>query len=328
MKLRTLAVLTLLLSGCSANSSLRAYDNSLEQFDGIEVNEQHQSVIAKANWHHGAVDCDNNQSAAHEVYQHDQQTFIIRQNKCLTFEAPFIYVFVGSEKILLLDTGALTDEPKHSLYQTLQQTLGREQLTRKELLVLHSHSHSDHYQGDAGFEGVENIKLVPTTASDVNRFLGFDNWPQGQKVIDLGDRAITVLATPGHQEEAITLYDHKNQWLMTGDTLYPGLIYVKDWQMYRNSIERLTTFALNNQVTAILGAHIEMKKQPSLYYPIGSTYQPDEASLDLKVQSLHQLNAQLQQHQQPTEIIFDRFIIKPMNGFQRLLSNIARWITQ
>jgi hypothetical protein len=38
---------------------------------------------------------------------------------------------------------------------------------------------------------------------------------------------------PDNQEETISIYDHQTKWLMTGDTLYPGYIYVKDWQAYR-----------------------------------------------------------------------------------------------
>ena len=115
---------------------------------------------------------------------------------------------------------------------------------------------------------------------------------------------------------------------MTGDTLYPGYIYVKDWEAYRNSIDRLATFASNNKVAAIFGAHIEMKNQARLYYAIGSTYQPNEAQLDLSVERLQALNTELKKSDKPHEIIFDDFIIKPMSGFQKTLSNAARWITQ
>ena len=298
---------------------------------GINANEILQSlaedphsVISKVSWNHGSPNCDTNKEPPIEVYEHDPQSFIIRQNKCLTFEAPFIYVLAGSQKILVLDTGAISSKTEFSLYAELKKILGEEQLSNKEMLVVHSHGHSDHLQGDADFDGRSNVRLVKPLAEDINQFFGFADWPQGQKEIDLGARQVTVIPTPGHQEEAITIYDDKTKWLMTGDTLYPGYIYVKDWAAYRNSIDTLATFATNNEVSAILGAHIEMKKGSTSYYRIGSTYQPNEAKLDLSVQSLHTLNEKLKLTRKRKKITFEDFIIKPMSGFQKMLSNASR----
>lgn len=293
-----------------------------------ELNSSHISTIAKSDWIHGSENCKTNQEPVFDVYKHDDHSFIIRQNKCLTFEAPFSYVLVGEQQILVLDTGALSDNPEFSLYTVLENIIGKNQLTIKKLLVVHSHSHSDHYKGDDYFNGRKNVEVIKTSASDVRSFFGFIDWPQGQKTIDLGERKVTVIPTPGHQEEAISLYDHHTKWLMTGDTLYPGYIYVKDWDAYRDSIDRLTHFTANNEVTAIMGAHIEKQKSLSSYFPIGSTYQPNEANLDLRIESLQILNKELKKFDKPHEIIFDDFIIKPMSNFQKMLSNTARWFTQ
>jgi hypothetical protein len=164
--------------------------------------------------------------------------------------------------------------------------------------------------------------------ADVRAFFGFSEWPQGQKIIELGERKIIVIPTPGHQEASISFYDHQTKWLMTGDTLYPGYIYVKNWQAYRNSIERLTMFTNNNQVAAIMGAHIEKQNQPASFFPVGSTYQPNEAALDLSVQSLHALNAKLKNTDKPQELIFNDFIIKPLSRVQKILSNAVKWFTK
>lgn len=287
-----------------------------------------QSTIVKPNWIHGSPDCDTNNEPVNDVYKHDEQTIIIRQNKCLTFEAPFIYVLVGKHKILILDTGAISDNPEYSLGAEIENVLGKERFSSKEVLVVHSHGHSDHYQGDSYFEGCPNVKLIKPSATEVYQYFGFTDWPQGQATIELGEKQVTVIPTPGHQEEAITIYDNKTKWLMTRDTLYPGYIYVKDWESYRNSIDKLATYASNNEITAIMGSHIEMKNQPASYYPIGSTYQPNEAQLDLSVQSLHSLNTKLNDIDKPTEIIFEDFIINPMSGFQKTLSNVVRWFKE
>jgi hydroxyacylglutathione hydrolase len=77
-----------------------------------------------------------------------------------------------------------------------------------------------------------------------------------------------------------------------------------------------------------MGAHIEKKSLPTFFYPIGSTYQPNEAMLAIGVQSLETLNTKLKKVDNPSEIIFDDFIIKPMSSFQKFLSDTARWISQ
>lgn len=320
MKLFLFTISLLLVFSCSTPIKVNA--------NSTELSGHYQSTIAKSDWIHGAENCEINQDPVFDVYKHDVGSFIIRQNKCLTFEAPFSYVLVGEQQILVLDTGALSDNPEFSLYAELEKIIGKVQLANKKLLVAHSHSHSDHYKGDDYFNGRSNVKVIKTSATEVRSFFGFTDWPQGQKTIELGGRKITVIPTPGHQEEAISIYDHHTKWLMTGDTLYPGYIYVKDWQAYRDSIERLTNFANMNDVTAIMGAHIEKQNLPNAYFPIGTTYQPNEASLDLNIESLQTLNNELKAMDEPREIIFDDFIIKPLSGFQKMLSNAGRWFTK
>ncbi|WP_440874175.1 MBL fold metallo-hydrolase [Thalassotalea sp. PLHSN55] len=311
----------LLTVSCSSQTQVKASQVSAPIVD------KQQSVITKSHWSHGSENCDNNREPIIETYQHNENTYIFRQNKCATFEAPFIYVFVGKEKILVLDTGALDDIHQFSLYQTLQNTLGENQLATKSLVVIHSHRHSDHYKGDLAFKDKKNVQIIAPTAKAIGQYFNYQDWPNEQKTIELGHRTITVIATPGHQAQAITLYDDQTKWLMTGDSLYPGLIYVKDWQAYRNSIKRISEFSKNNPISAIMGAHIEMSNKPGIIYPIGTTYQPNEHQLDLGLVHLEALNSALQANQEPKEIRFAEFIIQPMNMLQKSLTSVADWLT-
>ena len=320
MKYHITIILLLVVSSCSAQAGTNIAENKQT------ANADRQSILTKSVWFHGSPDCKNNKQPENDIYKHSENTFIIRQNKCSTFEAPFIYALVGADKILVLDTGAIDNNPDYSLSSAIENLLGKDQFSSKEILVLHSHGHSDHLQGDSSFEELPNVKLIKP--SETGKYLGFTEWPQGLATLELGDRQLKVIPTPGHQEEAITIYDPKTKWLLTGDTLYPGYIYIKDWESYKYSIDKLASFSTNNDVTAIMGAHIEMKNQPSSYYPIGTIYQPNEAQLDLTVASLHRLNTKLKDNDKPTEIILDDFTIKPMNGIQKTLSNVVRWFSQ
>ena len=76
-----------------------------------------------------------------------------------------------------------------------------------------------------------------------------------------------------------------------------------------------------------MGSHIKMKNRPASYYPVDTYYQSNEAKLDLSVESLRILNDRLQETDRPKELIFDDFIIQPMLGIQKILSNIV-WVSK
>src|SRR5580704_8743031 len=75
--------------------------------------------------------------------------------------------------------------------------------------------------------------------------------------IDLGGRSLEIIATPGHTPDAISLLDRDHGLLFTGDTYYPGTIWLyrpeTNLEAYGSSIRRLA--ALVPRVKTILGAH-------------------------------------------------------------------------
>lgn len=101
--------------------------------------------------------------------------------------------------------------------------------SKKQIIVAHSHTYSDHYAGDKLFCGQENVTFVGTTQKQVNHFFKMNNWPNDISEFDLGNRELSIIPMPGHQNQAITIYDPQTKWLLTGDSFYPRLIYIKDW---------------------------------------------------------------------------------------------------
>lgn len=307
------------------------YSNNIMAAISLPNNEETNS-IAEKEWHHGSASCDLDEAPAIDVFKHNDHSFVLRQNKCLSYEAPFIYVLFGQNKLLILDTGATADAKEFPLYSTVQSLIKQRENkglpSPSETLVIHSHGHSDHYAGDSQFFGKPSTTVVTPEKAAVTKFFSFDNSASGLAYIDLGQRVLTVIQTPGHQEESISVYDSQTQWLMTGDTIYPGAIYVKHWQEYTRSIERLFQFSQQHEISAILGAHIEMSNESGKYYPIGTTYQPNEASLSLSVNDLAKLNTALMQSKKAQKIMLNHLVIEPMGWFQKSVSNIIRWSTQ
>ena len=51
-----------------------------------------------ARWNEGAADCKAGRQAPLEVHAYNQQTFILRENLCATFEAPFMCLLIESRR--------------------------------------------------------------------------------------------------------------------------------------------------------------------------------------------------------------------------------------
>ena len=280
-------------------------------------------ALGHVKWIHGSPDCSKGIDPPIQVFQQDKSTWVLRQNKCLSFEAPFMYLLLGDDRALLLDTGATDNPESFPLLTTVRSLIGE-----RSLLILHSHSHGDHRRGDTQFSGQTGVELVAPNAASLRAFLDKADGTGSDRSIELGGREVIVIETPGHQEESITLYDSQTRWLLTGDTVYPGLIYVKDWQAYRESISRLASFAQSHELAAVLGAHIEMTDKAGEYYPIGTVYQPHEAPLPLSPEVLQTLATALAKANGKETVPLDEFVVQPMNALQRTLSNVARFLTQ
>lgn len=285
------------------------------------------SALADKTWIHGSEDCDTNRDPALEVYRFDADTYILRQNKCIDFEAPFIYVLFGRHTAFLLDTGATEDPAEFPLYETVRDLVALRKQPGMKILVAHSHSHGDHRAADPQFQGKPGVTLVAPNAEAVRDYFGFPQWPKGSATIELGGRMLEVLPAPGHQDEGIAVYDAHTGWLLTGDNLYPGRLYVRNWSEFQSSIARLAQFAKGRRISAVLGAHIEMSRSGSLF-DAGSTFQPGEAGLVMTSEDLSQLDRLLRSAgDEPEEIVTNRFVVAPVGAFWRVLGDVIGWFS-
>jgi glyoxylase-like metal-dependent hydrolase (beta-lactamase superfamily II) len=267
-------------------------------------------------WIHGAADCRRSADPAIQVHRYEADTFVLRQSKCVNYEAPFLYLLLGARRALLVDTGATASAARFPLRRTvdalIEQWRSEQGLdAAPELLVAHTHGHGDHVAADGQFAGRPATTLVRPGAASVARFFGFTSIDSLAE-LDLGARTLDVLPLPGHLSDHIALYDRRTGLLLTGDSLYPGRLYIEDWAAYRASIARLTTFVSGLPVAYVLGNHIEMTSSAGLDYPIGTTYQPREHRLELALAHLVELDTALRRlgDQQRREV-HDDFVIAP-----------------
>jgi glyoxylase-like metal-dependent hydrolase (beta-lactamase superfamily II) len=191
-------------------------------------------------------------------------------------EETISYLIAGQKQALLFDTGMGISDIKKVVTE----------LTKLPIIVLNSHTHNDHVGDNWEFATVYGMNTDFTrenargSREDAQAEIspdqvcgtlpkGFDPktyatrpWKitaythDGDR-IDLGGRTLEVVATPGHTPDAVSLLDHANGLLFTGDTYYPAPIWLfrpeTDLDAYATSIRRLA--ALVPQIKMVLGAH-------------------------------------------------------------------------
>ena len=231
-------------------------------------------------WDEGAPVCSKSAHPPLEVHRYNPATYILRQNLCATFEAPFMYLLIGSTKALLIDTGDVSDPQKMPLAKTVVRLLPGGAPSEFPLLVVHSHRHLDHRSGDAQFAHLANVQLVGFDLASVRQFYKFSDWPNGVSQINLGGRTVDAIATPGHNETEVSFYDRDTGLLFTGDFLMPARLLIEDPKADLASAERLAAFVKDRPVSYVLGGHIEMNAQGEMY-PWESQYHPNERALEM-----------------------------------------------
>jgi hydroxyacylglutathione hydrolase len=266
-------------------------------------------------WIHGSPSSKHNTDPDLQTYWYDEHTVILRQNKAIDYEAPFLFLIFGAERAVLLDTGA-TASPEFLPLRRVVDGLIASWLDRHphdgyELLVLHTHGHDDHVAGDGQFADRAHTVLVPAERDVAWQFFGFTA-DDDVRPVDLGGRVLSAFATPGHHAAAVTFYDPWTGILFTGDTVYRGRLYIVDWAAFSRSIDRLIEFSDAHPVTHVIGCHIEMTRQAGVDYPVRTTYQPDEPPLELTVAHLHAIRAALDEvGPEPARHACDDFILWP-----------------
>lgn len=245
----------------------------------------------------------------------DDDTVQIRQTKSSHWEAPFLFLLFGSDRALLLDTGATYDESTFPLRGIVDETIDgwlrrRAAADRPyELVVAHTHAHGDHVAGDPLLTDRPRTVVVGHAPAEVISFFGFRAWPDEVVEFDLGGRIVEVIGGPGHEPSAVVFFDRATGILFTGDTVCPGNLYVRDRAEYVRTIERLIRFRDDRgpRVRELLGAHVEMTAEAGVDYPPGTVDQPNEARLALPPSILDEIRAALDE---PGErIVRDRFIV-------------------
>lgn len=244
--------------------------------------------VLPATWPTGGPKC--MEQADWKVHEYNEDFYILRESGCVHYEKPFLYLIFGNDKAMLMDTGAGTTELFSVVDGVIAKWLQRKKRSDIKFMVMHSHGHSDHVARDSQFSGRPGVEFIPAEIPAVQKAFGIATWPTSNGIIDLGNRVLDVVPVPGHHAVAVALYDRRTAILMTGDNVYPGRLYVTDWDAFAASTQRLVEFTEGKLISHVLGCHIEQTSTPFLEYPIGSIFQPKEHILEMSRGHLLELN--------------------------------------
>ena len=166
------------------------------------------------------------------VQKIDERTFAIGEPRYYQFN--FNYLILGETRAIIFDAGTGQRDIRAVV----------ESLTDLPVTFIPSHLHYDHIGNEIVFEKTALVELphLRRRATDntlpLTRFehLGevegyalpeilISEWLVPNETIDLGNRPLLVLYTPGHTEDSISLFDQDAGYLFSGDFLYPGQLY-------------------------------------------------------------------------------------------------------
>lgn len=242
-------------------------------------------------WYAGSKDGTNR--PPFQIHAYNDNFYILRQAAYTNYEKPFLYLLFGTDRAILFDTGAGGVDVAGAVDNVIDGWLKRNNRASIPLVVAHTHAHGDHVAGDAQFANRAGVTLVGKDVASVRTFFGIPDWPTGTATYDLGRRVLDIFPIPGHEASSIAVYDRQTHIMLTGDTFYPGRLYVRDGAAFINSIQRLVDFSAEHAVSHFLGTHIEQRSTPFQDYEVGTIDQPNEHALQLTRAQLVQLHDSL-----------------------------------
>ena len=159
-------------------------------------------------------------------------------------------------------------------------------------------------------------------------FFGFTDWPDAGRRLRPGRSSDPADRDPRSRAGLIAVYDEPSGLLLTGDSVYPGRIYVRDFPAYVDSMSGSSTSRSRADVSHVLGCHIEMTTRPGHDYFLGCRYQPDEPPLQMTVSQLRAFrDAACAVADRPGPHRFDEFILFNGMGPRVQVPLVARALT-
>ncbi len=229
----------------------------------------------------------------------DAQTFVISEYK--HWEETHCYLLCGQEKALLIDTGLGVSNIRKIV----------DSLTELPVMAVTTHIHWDHIGGHRYFDHIavhelekdwlavkfpiplQVVKNNLTKFScdfpaefELDAYRIFQGEPQrilsDGDWLNLGNRNIQVIHTPGHSPGHCCFYEPDRGYLFSGDLIYKGCLDAfypsTDPQLFYDSVKRVRKY----EITRVLPGHHQLHIPVSLIDEIESGFAQLEREGKLK----------------------------------------------
>jgi glyoxylase-like metal-dependent hydrolase (beta-lactamase superfamily II) len=119
--------------------------------------------------------------------------------------------------------------------------------------IIDTHSHADHKSGARELAERNNAELMMAKGTPV---IGVTNYVTDGDIINVGNRTIKVIATPGHTNDSISLY--VDDWyVLTADSLFVGDVGRVDL-----ALEELSQAQLNDNANSLYDSIQKLLRLP------------------------------------------------------------------
>ena len=177
----------------------------------------------------------------HQIRQLGENTWSIEDGHVRFF------LLTGTKEALLIDSGMQVESARKIA----------ESLTDLPLKLLITHADMDHIANNGEFD---TFYMHPAEASNYynsqKRTGEFIPVEDGD-ILDLGDRPLLIIATPGHTPGSIAVLDQKNHALFSGDPIQDGQIFLfgvqRELHAYRVSLKKV--YGMREQFDVIYPSH-------------------------------------------------------------------------
>lgn len=200
------------------------------------------------------------------VEQLDNETFAISEYK--HWEETHCYLLLGTNAAILIDSGLGIANIRKVV----------DSITNLPVMVITTHVHWDHIGGHKYFENIgvyemeekwlcdkfpiplqvvkRNLMCKPCSfpaGSNIEDYQIFQGKPQkilhDGDCLDLGNRKLIVIHTPGHSPGHCCFYEPEKKYLYSGDLIYSGCLDAfyptTDPELFWKSVKRVQKLAVN-----------------------------------------------------------------------------------
>ena len=183
-------------------------------------------------------------------------------------------------------------------------------MTDYALLVLHSHRTATTSRATPSSRTARTRRSWTRDSQPSPDYLGLTADVDRPARLDLGGRMLDCIASPGHDAAAVTFYDPYTGFLLTGDTVYPGRLYVEDWPAFGRNHRPADRVRRDPPGHPRPGLPHRDEHHPGVDYPIRTTYQPDEPPLEMTVDHLREIRRAIDEiGDRPGRYVYPDFVI-------------------